>query len=112
MKQEDNNQPNGLDPKINAIKEIIFGNEIQDYNQQFQDISKALEKQKDEFKNEILELKKELNDTIQNFEKELSKAENRLNSLIEKEANLLQDKKVDRKALAKMFGTISDKLAG
>ncbi len=112
MKQENKNHTNGLDPKINAIKEIIFGNEIQDYNQQFQEISKSLERQKQEFKDEIAELKKELSETIQNFEKELSKAENRLNALIDKEANSLQDKKADRKALAKMFSTLSDKLAG
>jgi len=92
--------------KIQAVKELIFGEEIQDYGQQFRDISSELESIRDlilENKNENDRLREELEKAT---ESSMQKMETKLLEKIQK----LQDTKTDRAKLGKMLVQIGEKL--
>lgn len=99
-----------MDPKIYAIKEIIFGSNMQEYNEQFQELQNALHQQKEKSQTDIKELQKELKQYISDLEKELARSEARVKTLMNKETGLMQNRKADRKQLAKLFATMTEKL--
>ena len=92
--------------KLQAVKELIFGKEIQDYDAEFKRIHEAIA------------LNRDTNSTdTENLEKALDKLEKQLTARIDKlEAEMLKkiahldDKKTDRAKLGKMLIQIGEKL--
>lgn len=110
---ENNPNPNpdmANDQKIDAIKQLIFGDNIADYNQRFEELNLVIEDVRSELDNRISDLESQVTNTIailrQDYEKDVTKLENKL----DKEVSMLNNNKVDRKSLGKMFENIAEKL--
>ncbi|MCF6361366.1 MAG: hypothetical protein L3J29_11475 [Cyclobacteriaceae bacterium] len=72
MSEEENGKGNNiqkLDPKIEAIKEIIFGENIKEYEHEFQKLSAEIEKHKNELEQKLKEVKQETNSLFEESNK-------------------------------------------
>lgn len=96
--------------RIDAIKKLIFGENMEEYDHKFHDVFKKLEEYHIEFEERLMALNNKVEHEIaalnKHFEKELSKAKREL----ENQAALLDDNKADRRELGKMLASVSDKL--
>lgn len=92
--------------KINAIRDIIFGHEMEDYEQQFNEVKDLIadnEQRIIDNKEDILQRMDALQDQFNNA---LRSLENRMNDEIEK----LQFEKTDRKMLGTLLEEIGKKI--
>ncbi|WP_027419761.1 hypothetical protein [Crocinitomix catalasitica] len=92
--------------KIQAVKELIFGQEIQNYDTEFKEINARSLKNEEKSKNDYIAL----NNAISNLEKSVSARIDRLEADLNKKLALLDDKKTDRAKLGKMLIQIGEKL--
>ena len=99
------------DPKLAAIKEIIFGDNIKEYDKEFVHLRELIEHQRKEFDdtvkvvkvdffNQFKELKKDLNADIKALQKKTLKVLQKVD----------KDNVVDKKRIGKMFEDIGKKL--
>jgi len=96
--------------RLEAIKNLIFGENIQQIDLEFQAIKNHIEKRKEELEDFIAETRKELNSTIDNLATDLNiritDLENNLNDKTEE----LNQKKVDRNLLGTLLVSIGEKI--
>lgn len=93
--------------KLLAIKDIIFGDQIKEYNSEFETLKAQMDAQKSAFEAQIKSFKDEFNESKREFSSELAKLQKELN----KEITSLKDAKMERKKLSKLFADISTKIA-
>lgn len=109
---DDLNQ-NVSDPssKIEAIKNLIFGENIQEYNSEFDTIKQDILDKKKEIENLIEEVRSELIQNIDNLSTDLNIRITELEaSLQEKTANL-DEAKVDRRLLGDLLVNLGKKIS-
>lgn len=114
MSKEDKTIPldNSLESaqRLEAIKNLIFGENIQQIDNDFQTLKNLLEKRREELENLIEDTRKELVNSIDNLSTDLNiritDLENKFN---EKAANL-DHKKADRKVLGTLLMGIGEKI--
>lgn len=98
------------DPKIEAIKEIIFGENIKEINQEFESTKAALQAQKEVFDKHLAQLQKEAkesNDALRkDLEAQILELKNELTASLQK----LKADAADRTSLGKMLEEIGKKL--
>ena len=92
--------------KLQAVKELIFGQEIQDYSQEFKTIHEAIaaiqtKSEADQISNEK---------ALQQLEKNITSRIDRLEADLSKKIANLEDKKTVRAKLGKMLIQIGEKL--
>jgi gas vesicle protein len=96
--------------KIDAIKELIFGENIQAYDSEFSKVKKDILDKKAELENLIDDVKSELSKSLDSLDTDLNiritDLEDSINSKLEK----LDDKKVGRNMLSDLFMNLSEKL--
>lgn len=96
--------------RLEAIKNLIFGENIQQIDQDFQSIKNHIEKRKEELENLIDDTRKELNATIDNLATDLNiritDVENHFNDKTEE----LNHKKVDRNLLGTLLVSLGEKI--
>ena len=105
----DNNQ-NQTDQRLEAVKELLFGQNVQEYREEFKEIRdqiSALDKQLGE-KNE--KLRSSLSDRIDKLERELNSQLSAMNESIQEKLKSMDDSKVDKKYLASLLTNIAKKL--
>ena len=96
--------------KIDAIKDILFGENIQTYNKEFDDVKKDIVSKKSELIELINETRAELDTVIDNLSTDINiritEIEDSLNSTIEE----LDHKKVDKSLLGNLFIKLGNQL--
>ncbi|WP_010180059.1 fructose 1,6-bisphosphatase [Aquimarina agarilytica] len=106
--------PNGaLDAgsKIEAIKNLIFGENIQAYDSEFDSLKKEIAQKRDELKDFIEETRKELNGLIDNLSTDLNIRITELEGSIADKAEDLEAKKVDKKALGQLLVKLGNQIS-
>ena len=107
--------------KMDAIKQLIFGENMVEYDHKFNSLMNKLEKTQQLLEDKIAEVDSTLNATVSNLENALNSTIDDLNSEFESKSakmedrfniafDRMEDKKTDRKALGKMLQTIGEKL--
>jgi hypothetical protein len=91
--------------KLQAVKGLIFGKEIQDYDTEFKNIHALINENKVKGDQDIIDQFKALD----NLEKNITARIVRLEAEVMKRIVLLDNKKVDRAKLAKMLIQIGEK---
>ena len=104
------NAPESQDAKLAAIKEILFGENIRDFQQEFAEIKKILEEIREEMKEEITSARNDLEMMIQGLEAENEKQHTDLRSWADGEFNRLSDQKLDRALLGDLLEDIGKKI--
>ena len=98
------------DPKIDAIKQLIFGENMTEYDQRFEETLNSLEHAKVEIEEKRKEMDDKIHETLDLMNKEFEKKMKDMEVVFQNHLDKLEDKKADRKALGKMLQNISEKL--
>ncbi len=104
--------PNFADPstKIEAIKNLIFGENIQAYNSEFDNIKNDILAKKKALETLIEEVRSELIQNIDNLSTDLNIRITELESNIENKLDDMDEKKVDRRQLGQLLVNLGEKI--
>lgn len=98
--------------KIDAIKQLIFGENMQAYDSEFEAVKIDILNKKQELESLIDEIRNELLQNIDNLSTDIniriSDLENSINDIADKN---LEDKKLDRKLLGKLLMNLGEKIS-
>ena len=103
-----NNDPSS---KIEAIKNLIFGENIQAYDSEFDAVKKDLLKKKKELEDLIEDTRNELNQTIDNLGTDINIRISELEDRLSEKAEDLEDKKVNKKTLGDLLINLGQKIS-
>ncbi|AXG68525.1 hypothetical protein KORDIASMS9_00740 [Kordia sp. SMS9] len=108
----DQANPSITDPstKIEAIKNLIFGENIQEYNSEFDNIKNDILSKKKALENLIEEVRSELIQNIDNLSTDLNIRITELEANIENKLDDLDEKKVDRRQLGQLLINLGEKI--
>lgn len=102
---------NDSSSKIEAIKNLIFGENIQAYDSEFEQLKKDLVNKRNELKAFIEETSLELNTLIDNLSTDLNiritELENQVNDKVEN----LEEQKVDKQTLGELLVKLGNKIS-
>ena len=96
--------------RLEAIKNLIFGENIQQIDQDFQSLKNLIDKRKEELDTYIEDTRKELMHTIDNLSTDLNIRITDLESNLDQKAALLEHKKVDRTMLGTLLVNLGEKI--
>ncbi len=108
---QNNTEVNDASSKIETIKNLIFGENIQAYNSEFETLKKEINDKRNELKDLIEEVQSELNSLIDNVSTDvnirITEVENNLNDKIEN----LDTEKVSKKTLGDLLIKLGNQIA-
>ncbi|GGD24976.1 fructose 1,6-bisphosphatase [Hyunsoonleella pacifica] len=96
--------------KIDAIKELIFGEDIQAYNSEFETLKADILAKKEELQNLISTVESELLQNIDSLSTDINIRITDLENSINDKLDNLDNKKVNRKLLSELFTKMGEKL--
>ena len=96
--------------KIEAIKNLIFGENIAQYNQEFDQVKKEINKRKEELEVYIEDVRKELSQSIDNLSTDIGIRISELEDTVSEKTDNLDHLKVDKKTIGDMFFSLGEKI--
>ncbi len=102
-KEEDNH-------KLEAVKELIFGQNMKEYDSKFAKLESLITKRHEDQKKSLSDSYQKLKDLIQQQNKELISRINKLEKLLDAKSVELNQSKTDKATLAQLLHEIADKL--
>ncbi len=96
--------------KIEAIKNLIFGENIATYNSEFEKVKKDITSKKKELENFIEDTRKELHQAIDNLSTDINIRITELEDTLADKAETLDAKKVDKKTLGNLLIDLGEKI--
>lgn len=91
------------DPKIEAVKQLIFGENMQQYDSEFNDIKALIKKSRTDIENELNETRESLNAMINDLRNDMNKKVTQLRTELDETSAELDDKKLNRKLLGALL---------
>ncbi|ALM20834.1 hypothetical protein JCM19294_2396 [Nonlabens tegetincola] len=114
MAQPEKNTPNEAvvdsNSKLEAIKNLIFGENIQQYDSEFELLKKDLQKKKQELQDLIDDAREELSKSIDSLSTDLNIRLTDLESKMEDRLDELDDAKTSRKMLGDSLIELGEKI--
>ncbi len=104
------NNTNESQQRLEAIKNLIFGENIEQINSDFDTIKKLIEKRKEELELFIEETSKDLNTLIDNLSTDVNIRITDLEENLNEKIDVLNHNKVDRSMLGKLFVSMGEKI--
>lgn len=116
MAENEKNRPNNTNAndstsKIDAIKQLIFGENIQEYNHEFEAVKRDILNKKKELENLVDDVKAELLQNIDNLSTDINIRLTELESTLEDKADALDEKKLDRKLFGDLLIKLGEKIS-
>jgi hypothetical protein len=96
--------------RLEAIKNLIFGENIQQIDQDFSSLKSLIDKRKEELENYIEETRKELHHTIDNLATDVNIRITELENKLDQKAQDLDHKKADRNVLGSLLVNLGEKI--
>jgi len=96
--------------KIEAIKNLIFGENIAAYNSEFDKVKKDIAAKKMELQDFIDDTRKELHQAIDNLSTDIGIRITELEDALADKAEALEAKKVDKKTLSNLLISLGEKI--
>ncbi|MCW5519023.1 fructose 1,6-bisphosphatase [Aureitalea sp. L0-47] len=97
--------------KIEAIKNLIFGENIEQYDSEFETLKKDLDKKKKALESYIDEVREELMQSIDSLSTDVNIRITDLEDSLNAKAEALSEEKVDRKQLGKLLISLGEKIS-
>ena len=97
--------------KIEAIKNLIFGENIIQYDSEFETLKQDLDNKKKQLENYIDEVRNELMQSIDSLSTDVNIRITDLEDAINAKTDALSEKKVDRKELGKLLVSLGEKIS-
>jgi len=112
-----NNNPQPLEPsnetnssKLEAIRDLIFGENIQQYDSEFELLKKDILTKRQELHDLVDETREELNKTVDNLSTDLNIRISDLESKMESDLDSMNAQKVDRSMLSDALISLAEKI--
>lgn len=96
--------------KIDAIKHLIFGENMAEYSQEFETLKKELEQRRQELSDFIDDTRKELMGAIDNLNTDVNIRISDLEDSLNEKAETLENKKVDKGQLGDLLIKMGEKI--
>jgi len=97
--------------KIEAIKNLIFGENIQQYNSEFETLKKEIDHQKETLDNYIGEVRSELMKSIDSLSTDVNIRITELEDSLNDKTETLSEEKMDRKQLGELLISLGEKIS-
>lgn len=101
---------NAEQKKLNEIRNLLFGQNVQEYRSEFEELKAIIQKNKSEAEQTIAEMKSNFESTLnsleRNFEDQLTSSNRETNIRLDE----LDDNKVDRVKMASMLHELANQL--
>ncbi|MBQ4818939.1 fructose 1,6-bisphosphatase [Aquimarina sp. MMG016] len=97
--------------KIEAIKNLIFGENIAAYNSEFEKVKKDIASKKKELEDYIEDTRTALNQAIDNLSTDINIRITELEDNLADKADTLDAKKVDKKTLGDLLISLGEKIS-
>ncbi len=110
-KDANTNSATDSSSKIEVIKNLIFGENIAEYNSEFETLKKEIDDKRKELKNYIDDTRQELMSSIDNLSTDVNIRITDLENALEDKADKLDEQKVDRKLLGDLLISLGEKIA-
>lgn len=112
-KKKEEASDNGLsgDPKIEAVKQLIFGENMQQYDSEFNEIKALIKKTRTEIENEINDTRDALTKMINDLRSDTTKKMTQLREDMDEAVSDLDERKVNRKLLGAMLQEMGKQIA-
>lgn len=107
---QNNSKVAAADSKIDAIKQLIFGDNIAEYSQEFETLKNELEQRRQELTGFIDETRKELMRAIDNLGTDLNIRISDLEESINQRTEDLDTKKLDKSILGDLLIKLGEKI--
>jgi hypothetical protein len=107
----DNKENLDSSSKIEAIKNLIFGENIEQYDSAFDTLKKDLDKKKKILEDNIDEVRNELMQSIDSLSTDVNIRITDLEDALNAKAETLTEQKVDRKELGKLLISLGEKIS-
>ena len=111
-KKELINNTDEQNSKLDAIKNLIFGDNIVEYDSTFAEIKEDIDVKEKQLKDYIDSVKNELEQHIDSVVATINKELKELDAKLETKASALEAKKVDKKQLSKLLIALGEKIGG
>ena len=109
--QDLKNEPVDSASKIEAIKNLIFGENIVQYDSEFDTLKKDIQQKKEDLQNYIDEVRGELMQSIDSLSTDVNIRITDLEESLNTKTDALSEKKVDRQELGKLLITLGEKIS-
>ena len=96
--------------KIEVIKNLIFGENIAEYNSEFETLKKEIDSKREELQKYIDEAREELTSSIDNLSTDINIRITDLENFLEDKADKLENQKVDKKLLGNLLISLGEKI--
>lgn len=96
--------------KIELLKDIIFGDNIQEYDSEFEAIKSEIKNKKAELEGLINEVKTDLDNMIDGMNTDINIRLTELEESINDRSEALDESKVDKQVLGKLLITLGEKI--
>ncbi|MEP3838950.1 MAG: fructose 1,6-bisphosphatase [Algibacter sp.] len=106
-----NGKLNSANSKIDAIKELIFGENIQAYDSEFEALKADIIAKKEELQNLMSTVESEILQNIDTLSTDINIRISDLEKSVEDKLDNLDDKKVNRKLLSELFIKLGQKIS-
>lgn len=97
--------------KLEAIKNLIFGENIEQYDSEFDTLKKEIKAKKEKLENYIDEVRNELMQSIDSLSTDVNIRITDLEDNLQAKTEALTEDKVDRKELGKLLRSLADKIS-
>ncbi|MEL6812588.1 MAG: fructose 1,6-bisphosphatase [Bacteroidota bacterium] len=97
--------------KIEAIKNLIFGENIEQYDSEFDKVRKEIDKKKAALENYIDEVRNELMQSIDSLSTDINIRITDLEDNLQAKTEALTEEKVDRRQLGKLLISLGEKIS-
>ena len=97
--------------KIEAIKNLIFGENIEQYENQFDTMRKEIKVKKEKLESYIDEVRNELMQSIDSLSTDVNIRITDLEDSLQAKTEALTEEKLDRKELGKLLKSLGEKLS-
>lgn len=97
--------------KIEVIKNLIFGENIAEYNSEFETLKKEIDTKRKELKNYIDDAREELMTSVDNLSTDINIRITDLENALEDKADKLSEQKVDKKTLGDLLISLGENIA-
>lgn len=108
--EKDQAMQNAVESKIAAVRDLIFGENMQEYSQEFDDVYAKLKKQKEETAENLANTTERLENRINELQASLERSIEDLTSDMNQKLEELDDAKADRRKLGVALEKIAQML--